>query len=309
VTEADHGLHRLGLALIAIGLLLLASPLYLPSAATVYLVDPNDVWNRVVSPGGSPSAPEVIISSATTVPFLGAFTRATSSWSLPGSCSTYVVKAQVYDGSTLKTTVTWSGSMLQTRTDGADTLCDLVVQSVPIAGNFVKDRVYTVRWTLEVRDSSGSLLGTITKPTDSAFVLKDVPSVKWYINNIEVGPSSELVTQAPLSFKMVVVSGDASMIQAVKVKMMKGTTVLADITLSKTGTQTWEGSWNTSEKGRITVGGRFIINNVEYYTLNILLGLDGGGGGGGLQGLTPLQLVGLLSLLAGMALVVMRRER
>ena len=305
-------MHRLGLALIAMGLLLLASPLYLPAAATVYLVDANDVWNRVVSPGGSPSAPEVIVSSATTVSFLGAFTRATSSWSLPGSCSTYVVKAEVYDGSTLKTTVTWSGSMLQPRTDGGDTLCDLAPKSVPIAGTFVKDRVYTVRWKLEVRDSSGSLLGTITKPTDSAFVLKDVPDVKWYINNIEVGPSSELVTQAPLSFKMVVVSGDASMIQAVKVKMMKGTTVLADITLSKTGTQTWEGTWNTSEKGRITVGGRFIINNVEYFTLNILLGLDGGGGGGGgggLQGLTPLQLVGLLSLLAGMVLVVMRRER
>jgi hypothetical protein len=99
----------------------------------------------------------------------------------------------------------------------------------------------------------------------------------------------------------------------VKIDVYRGSSVITTLTLSKTSTSEWSVTWNTSERGELRVVGYFYINNdltKPITTLNTILDFGGGGGGGGgLQGLTPLQLVGLLSLLAGMALVVMGRER
>jgi len=298
---------RLGGALIVIGLILLASPLYIPAAATIYLINPSEVWNLPVSPGGTPDNPEVITTTATTVPFSGSFTFSTNSWSLPGVCSDHVVRARVYDGNTLKTTVTWSGSEIFSRQG----TCELLVKSVLIAGTLERNKPYTVNWQLEVRQS-GESIGMIDKPQDTAFIIRDVPTVKWFINDIEASPSSTLIITPPVRFRMTVVSGDPNIIERVGVRLVKGTNTLADLTLAKTGSATWEVTWQTNERGRISVMGYFIVQNVQYSTLNMALDLGGGdgggGGGGGLAALTPLQLVGLLSLLAGVVMVVMRRD-
>ncbi len=298
-------MDRLGGALIVIGIILLVSPLYMPAAATIYLIDPAEVWNLPLTPGGTPESPEVLTGSLTTVPFSGSFTFSTNSWSLPGTCSDHIVRAKVYDGTTLKTTVTWSGSSEIFSRQGT---CELLIKSVLIAGTFENNKRYTVKWQLEVRQS-GQSLGTIDKPQDTAFIIRNVPTVKWFINDVEATPSSTLIATPPLRFKMIVVSGDANIIERVGVRVVKGTNTLADLTLSKTGTSTWEVTWQTNERGRISVMGYFVIQNVQYSTLNMALDLGGGGeGGGGLAGLTPLQLVGLVSLLAGVAILVMRRD-
>jgi hypothetical protein len=301
-------LHRLGLALIAIGLLLLASPLYLPTAATVYLVDPNQVW---IIPRGYTSSRPAVLTSTTPV-FDGLIQQSTSSWSLPGSCSTYEAQVGIFDGSTLVKTFSWARGEIRVDPEwpGPGTRCVLPGKTVT---GLSTDRLYVAFYTLKVYDSSGTFLGDINNPDGFWFKITNVPSVQWYINNRQAGINSRMVVTVPVTFKMVVTSGDPSIITGVKIDVYRGSSVITTVTLSKTSTSEWSVTWNTNERGELRLVGYFYINNDltnPITTLNTILDFGGGGGGGGgLQGLTPLQLVGLLSLLAGMALVVMRRER
>jgi hypothetical protein len=301
-------MNRLGLALIAIGLLLLASPLYLPAAATVYLVDANDVW--IIPRGTTPTRPAIITSNPPV--FDGLIQQSTSSWSLPGSCSTYEAQAGIFDGNTLVKTVSWARGEIRVDTDwpGPGTRCDLPGKTVT---GLSTDKLYVAFYTLKVYDSSGTYLGDINNPDGFWFKITNVPSVQWYINNRQAGINSRMIVTVPVNFKMVVTSGDPNIITGVKIDVYRGSNLITTLTLSKTSTSEWSVTWNTSERGELRVVGYFYINNDltnPITTLNTLLDFGGGGGGGGgLQGLTPLQLVGLLSLLAGMALVVVGRER
>jgi hypothetical protein len=299
-------LHRLGLALIAIGLLLLVSPLYLPAAATVYLVDANDVW--LAPRGSSPTRPYIFTTSPPK--FSGYIQRSTSSWSLPGSCGTYEAQAGIYDGSTFVKTVSWAKGEITRDPEwpGPGERCVFTEKSVT---GLVSDKTYSAIYILKVYDSSGNYLGDIQNPDVFWFKIVSVPGVQWYINDKPAAKDSRMLVTVPVTFKMVVTSGDPSIITGVKIDVYRGSSLITTLTLSKTSTNTWSVTWNTSERGELRVVGYFYINNDltnPITTLSTLIDF-GGGGGGGLQGLTPLQLVGLLSLLAGMALVVMRRER
>jgi hypothetical protein len=303
-------MHRLGPALILLGIILLASPLYL-GQSTIYLIDPNDVWNRPVTPGGTPQTPEVIVTSLTTILFEGSLTRATSNWELPGGCATYIIYARVYDGSTLVKTVIWLGdnNEIRQQTSGSDKIC-VFSKTVP-RSDFQQDKLYVVKWSLEVRDNNLNTLGTINKPSDTAFIIKAVPTVEWYVNDKKATSINDVfLVTPPVKFKMVVVAGDPSMIDTVRVIIWKGTTELARITLSKTSTTTWEATWNTQERGQLTVQGQMVVAGTIYVGLSMLIDFGGGGGGGGgLSGLTPLQMIGAVTLLAGIASMVVRRER
>jgi len=298
-------MHRLGPALILLGIILLASPLYL-GQSTIFLINPSDVWNLPVKPGGTPSSPEIVPTSQGNIAFSGMFTKAGSGWEIPGTCSgNYRVKASVYDGSALKALIVWQIGEIQATPFQTCTIPEKTISQATLSTN----TVYTVKWQLEVRDDSGNVIGTIDKPQDTAFILLNFPTVKWYVNDMEAkSTSSTFVVTPPVRFKMAVVSGDPSLIQAVKVKIQRDTTTLATLTLSKTSTNTWEVTWNTSEKGKLTATGTMTVNNQDYVGLSILLDM-GGEGGGGISGLTPLQMIGAVTLLAGIASMVVRRER
>ncbi|MEM4273965.1 MAG: hypothetical protein QW420_06395 [Candidatus Caldarchaeum sp.] len=301
-------MRNVGLALIAIGLLLIVlPPLGILRGATLNIVPPDQVWVSWSPRADDPSTPFTY--SLGSVIGVGAhiqYVASDFSWSLPGGCSDYRVNVLVYTSTnTLKKNLTLNlaQSSLQYR-------CESSTGQISTTELGLGD--YRLEWSLIVLDSSGQRIGTVQNPKKTYIRITAAPDGYFTINDMRADQNTYLLLSAaePVRFKFTA-TAHPDQISEVKVFIFrKGTsTQVAEVNLSKTSTTTWEGSWQPTA-GIYDVYG-YIYQPVpggktSYRKMSIVMDF-GGEGGGGLS-LNPLQLLGLLAVVTGVLMVVRSRR-
>ncbi|MEM4154886.1 MAG: hypothetical protein QXW52_08735 [Candidatus Caldarchaeum sp.] len=293
--------QRLGVALIMVGLLLIVLPgTGLLRGATVYLIPPNEVWYYWY-PQGTQNQPATF-NPGESIPVYADVRKYTSGWSLPGSCTEWKLVAVVRgpNSNTVARNITWP---LLIPDDYMPEICSTAASSITLS----QQGSYTISWRLAVFEGN-RFIGYVENPQQSNILIEDAPDGYFTINGIRADPSTTLITQSPLNF-VFTATKNADRITQVKIVVRKTDgNQIASLTLAKTGTTQWSGSWTTDTKGRIVVEGYIQTAGNSYQKLSILMDMGGGDTGGGTSGMSVLQLIGFLSVIAGVVMVIRRRR-
>lgn len=296
-------MERLGLALIAIGLILVVLPSTgLIRGAILYIAPANEVWFNW-QPRGTQTSP-IAFSTEARFEVLPEVRRYKGTdWVLPGQCSDWKVVAVIRNSAgTMVRNITYT-SLAQH--PSYDYLCR-PSQTVTVQASTLQPGNYTISWRLAVFDGS-SFLGYVENPQRSYFLIDVVPDGYFTINGMRIDPFGRMVVQPPITFVFTATSY-ADRITKVRIIVTKpdGTGV-TQFDLSKTSATTWQGTWNAQVTGQFIVSGDLHTSSNVYRKLSMILDF-GGDDGGGLLGINPLQLLGILSMLVGGYLVLFRRR-
>jgi len=293
-------------ALIALGIVLIILPSTgLIRGAILYIVPPSEVWENW-QPRGTQSSP-IAFSTESQFEVLAEVRRYKGTeWSLPGQCSDWKVVAviQSVPSGTVVRNITYT-SLAQH--PSYDYLCR-PSQPVVVRGSTLQPGNYTITWRLAVFDGS-TFLGYVTNPQKSYFVISVIPDGYFTVNGMRIDPFGRMVVQSPVTFVFTATAYADSITQVRMVIERPDGTPVTQFNLVKTSASTWQGTWNTNEKGQFIVSGDIYTQTNRYRKLSIMFDFGGGDSGGVLAGINPLQLVGILSMLIGGYVTFVKRRR
>lgn len=212
-------------------------------------------------------------------------------WRLPGGCGDYKLSAwiQKVGSSTVVNNITFNSLFNhQSRPE----LCTTMPPFQWVSGLEPGD--YVITWRLAVFDGS-TFVGYIENPQKSYVAIAVTPDGYFTINGMRVEPSSKLLIQPPITFVFTATSYP-DVITRVKITVSRpGGSTVTEFSLSKTSSTTWQGTWNTNEKGQFIITGDIQTSTNSWQKLSMIIDL----GGDVALGITPIQLVGMMSVLAG----------
>ena len=138
---------------------------------------------------------------------------------------------------------------------------------------------YTFNWKVEVRDSTGKILNTLTKTTYAKVSSID-PDGTFELNGQPVTTESTVfVTSPSLTIRFSPTSG-ASNVKEIRVEVLRGSDKVTSVILTRQNDDSYAGSVELPEYGAYTVRGYIITNqNQVLLKMTTVVGTDPGGDG------------------------------
>jgi len=239
----------LGVVLILVGLLCIFNVVR-PLRTLATVVYPQYFWYQLY-PGGSGSSPTIISAGSTiTVSIKLVYYDATLDVELPPPTywNVKVTITRTSDNTVIKTI----DFGLRDDTQGGVLIdshyCSVAIWEEPWTVPSADGVTYRFDWHVEVRDSSGSLLGTQTKTT-YAKTPESEPDGIFKVNGKDVSQTSKILALSPtLSFEFIATK-NPSKITAVKVEVWRGSSKIQTVTLSKQTSSKYTGSYTLPSYG------------------------------------------------------------